>query len=232
MTHADLGRQVKSLHPGAYDQHPDHVIGMAMARRFPGVYPVSGGMSAKRNLDSGTIPEAPKTLKLQLDQLAQGIRRVVFVARGAKLTINAAQYGARRLTLPSGDFYYTPAIKPQEIIAAVKNHELNEILGSATQGYGAPSKQDIQGPPEAVMSRTQDGTTVQGALTDKQHIPQAVSAAHAVTPPGGQVSVEPPANELQNRLSYKRPARGKKWPKPGGGIQPTIPSTGIPHQEI
>lgn len=221
MTVAHLGQQVKRLHPNAYQNVPDHIVGRAMKSRFPGMYESFADVQTK-NLDANTIPETPRTLQIQLDQLKRGIRRVVFIARGSKVHPNPADFGARKLTLPSGEYYYKPdMIRPQEIIKAVANHELNEILGSATEGYGAPSKQNLQGEPQAVMSKDSTGETVQGALTDPEHEEQAIHAAQDVTPPGGSVSVENPAKEIANRLMAAKKFKGRvngKWPKPGRNI--------------
>lgn len=217
MTIAHLGQQVKRLHPDAYGHVPDHVLGRALQAKHPGLY--DHFTDAKpRNLDSGTIPEAPKTLLLQLDQLSQGIRRVVFIARGSKVHPKAADFGAKKLILPSGEYYYKPdMIRPQEIIKAVANHELNEILGSASAGYGAPAKEDLQGEPQAVMSKDSAGETVQGVLTDPAHQQKAIEAAGDITPPGGKVSVEPPENEIANRIAAAGKFKGRvngKWPNP------------------
>lgn len=221
MTVAHLGQQVKRLHPQAYQSVSDHVVGRAMKSRFPKVYDHFTDVLPK-DMDTNTIPETPRTLSIQLDQLKQGIRRVVFIARGSKVHPNPADFGARKLTLPSGEYYYKQdMIRPQEIIKAVANHELNEILGSATEGYGAPSKQNLQGEPQAVMSKDGDGTVVQGALTDPEHEEQAIHAAQDVTPPGGSVSVEHPAKEIANRLMAAKKFKGRvngKWPKPGRTI--------------
>jgi hypothetical protein len=120
----------------------------------------------------------------------------------------------KRLTLPSGDYIYNPRlIKPQEITAAVRNHELSEILGTVDAGYGAPPKEEIQGEPQAVVARDESGETANSALTDQQHLPETVAAAQKLTPPGGSVSVEPPEVELQHRLTATRPKAGDRWPK-------------------
>lgn len=233
MTVAHLGQQVKRLHPQAYQSVSDHVVGRAMKSRFPGMYedfadsvsPSESGTSAKdsrkiperfpKDIDANTIPETPKTLSIQLDQLKQGIRRVVFIARGSKVHPNPADFGARKLTLPSGEYYYKPdMIRPQEIIKAVANHELNEILGSATEGYGAKSKDDLSGPISAVVSRDGQGNTVHSALADEASSKSAITVANELKPPGGSVSVEHPAKEIANRLMAARKNRGARWPKP------------------
>jgi hypothetical protein len=228
VTHSELGRAVKQLHP-AYAHHADDVIGRAMVRKFPGIYniddlesspPKTGKngpqLSRTRNLDSGTIPEAPKTLALQMSQLQSGIRRVVFVARGSKAKIDPHQYGVRKMTLPSGEYFYRPdAIKPQEILAAIQNHSLNEILGSKDSGYGSPSKEALQPPVSAVVARSPDGETAHSALTDAGHMGESVRAAESLTPPNGTISAEHPAKELAHRLIAKhKPRAGDRWSKP------------------
>lgn len=226
MTHADLGIAVKKLHPGIYDSHPDGVVGRALQRRFPGLYDhavddktgAEQGGNRGNGVDSATVPEAPKTLRIQLEQLGAGKRRVVFVARGSKLKINPAQYGAQLHRSPAGDFYFNPKlIKRAEIVAALKDHRLNEILGDVDLGYGAPPKQDLTPPVEAVVSRDGQGETVQGALTDPPHEQQSIAAADAVTPEGGTVSVEDPAKELAHRGGSPK-SKKFKWRKRAGKV--------------
>lgn len=206
MTHSELGRQLKRVHP-QYKNVDDGELGRALIHKFPGFYP-----DQPDDLDSGTMPETPRTLAIQIEQLQHGLRRVVFIARGSKTRITPPR-GLKRLTLPSGEFIYDPrAIKPQEIMQAVQEHRLNEILGSVEHGYGAPPKESLQGEPVAVVARDPEGETAHSALTDEAHIPQAAQVAEELKPAGGSVSVEPPQVEVEHRM--KHPA-GKRWPKPG-----------------
>lgn len=210
MTTADLGKQVKALHHPAYADLPDHVVGRAMQKRFPGLYAVVD----KPELNANTIPETPRTLQIQMEQLRDGLRRVVFVARGAKAAIKPELYGAKRHRAPSGDFYFNPKlVKISEIDAAIHNHALNELLGATHAGYGAPPKEKLEGPVSAVVSRTPEGETVQGALSDSKHQAQTIEAAKPITPAGGSITVEHPAKELARRIKFRR-AAGKKWPPP------------------
>lgn len=209
---ADLGRQVKELHPGAYQTVDDATLGKAMQRRFPGLY---DNFVDKPELNANTIPETPRTLQIQMEQLRDGLRQVVFVARGAKAAIKPELYGAKRHRAPSGDFYFNPKmVKISEIDAAIHNHTLNELLGATHAGYGAPPKEKLQGPVSAVVSRTPEGETIQGALTDAGHQDQTVESAKPVTPVGGSITVEHPAKELVRRIKFHRQAAGKKWPPP------------------
>lgn len=210
MTISDLGRQVKTLHPGAYDSVDDAALGRAMKARFPGLYD-----SFRDDLDAATIPETPRTLRIQMQQLRDGLRRVVFVARGAKARINPEEYGAKRHRAPSGDFYYRPGkVSIKEIDASIHDHSLNELLGATHGGYGAPPKEDLKPPIKAVVSREPSGETVQGALSDVAHVPETVKAAEMITPPGGSVSIEDPAKEIANRIKFRKPKAGQKWPAP------------------
>lgn len=205
MTTADLGRQLKAIHHPHYADVPNHQLGLALKSKYPGIYDhIPDG-----NLDDNTTPETPKTLQIQLDQLAQGLRRVVMVARGSKLKIDPKEYGARKVLLPPGEFIYDPsAINANEIIAAVRDHTLEQILGTTDKGYGTPDKEDLQGEPMAVVARDQDGETAHSALTDKDHADTAIAAAHDLMPQGGQVTVEPPHLEITHRVRA-----GDKWPK-------------------
>lgn len=209
MTVDHLGQAVKRLHP-AYGHIPDHVLGRAMKRKFAGMYENFADVQTK-NLDANTIPETPRTLAIQLDQLKQGIRRVVFIARGSKVHPNPADFGARKLTLPSGEYYYKPdMIRPQEIIKAVANHELNEILGSATEGYGAPNKERLHPPIAAVVAKSKNGDVAHSALTDIDHAGSAIKASEDLTPNGGSVGIENPIQEIKRRI---KPKAGQRWPK-------------------
>lgn len=217
MTLADLGKHTKSLHP-IYSHIPDAELGRLVQKRYPGFF--DHAEDETPDLDSATVPETPRTLAIQLQQLQDGIRRVVFIPRGAQANVNPADIGMKRLTLPSGNYIYNPAlIKPQEIKDAIKNHELGEILGSADKGYGSVDKTELQGDPVAVVARDEDGETAHSALTDMDHIQEAIDAAGDVTPPHGNVSVEPPDIEIAHRelaqqeAKPKRPTAGRRWPK-------------------
>ncbi len=65
----------------------------------------------------------------------------------------------------------------------------------------------------AVVSRDTGGETVQGALTDQEHLPDTVDAAQDVTPDGGGISVESPEKEIEHRKKAGR------WPKPSGKVK-------------
>lgn len=246
MTTSDIGRNLKSMHPGHYDDIDDARLGRAMKAKHPGFFDhiaepdeieagnSSGRLNAKSissgtcDMDKGTVPETPKTLALQLGQLQGGIRRVVFIARGSKVKVNPADYGARKLLLPPGEFIYDPkAIKPKEIIAAVKNHELSEILGAADGGYGTVDKSELRGPVQAVVARDEDGETVNSALTDQEHEGAAIAQAGKLTPDGGAVSLEDPGREISHRMADSpnpseqagplpvQKRKGGRWAKPG-----------------
>lgn len=194
-----LGRQAKALHRKAYGHVDDATLGRALKARFPGLYD-----HIPDDLDSNTMPETPGTLKIQLQQMADGLRRCVFVARGSKVRINAADYGAKRLPTPAGDFYYdSKAIKPAEIQAALREHRLAEILGDYQLGYGAPDKTELRGNVQAVVARDAAGETAHSALTDPERQGSAIAAAQRLTPPGGAVSVEPPEREISHRAAAR-----------------------------
>lgn len=221
MTHSELGRAVKKLHPGAYDQHDDMKVGRAMQKRYLDMY---GHVTADKGMDSGTVPERPRTLEIQLEQLKQGKRRCVFCARGSKVRINPKDYKAQKHVTPAGTFYFKPKlISRKEIDSALKEHRLNEILGDVNQGYGAPPKQELKPPVSAVVSRTPEGETVQGALTDQEHTPETINAAQAITPQGGSISVEPPQKEIAHRISDVQTPEDAETPdtSPEAGALPT-----------
>jgi hypothetical protein len=205
MTHAELGRQIKQLHPGAYDQHPDELIGRAVQAKFSPLYD-SVTPDKKQDADKATIPEIPRTLRLQLAQLAEGKRKAVFIPKGSKVKVNPAAYKAVLHRTPAGDVFFNPKLTTHaKIDLAFKNHELNELLGDTQIGYGAPAKQDLQGPVSAAMARGPDGTVAHGALTDRQNQATALQAAQNLTPPGGRAGIEDPQAVLNERQQSAEP---------------------------
>jgi hypothetical protein len=206
MTHAELGAHIKALHPQAYGRHPDELVGRAVQKKFAPLY--DDVKTSGKDPDSGTVPELPRTLRIQLTQLAEGKRKAVFIPKGSKVKVNPAQYKAVLHRTAAGDVFFNPKLTSHaKIDAAFKNHELNELLGDAQAGYGAPPKQDLQPPVSAVVSRAPDGTVAHGALTDPAHKGTALAVAQHLTPPGGHASVESPDAVVAERQQPEPPVQ-------------------------
>ena len=193
MTLADLGKQLKLIHP-VYADVPDRELGMALQSKYPGFYQTDDSESEQ--------PKQGENSRLlsKMQDLQSGMRRVVFVARGTKDKVEAADYGIKRITLPSGSYFYDPkVIRPQEIMAAIRDHEIGELLAPVS----AEDTEDVK--PEPMP---------QGA-----ELQEAIDGAGDI---GGTDPVEIP--NIQNRVAAASRRRGDKWPKPGGPVK--IPAGG------
>ena len=150
-----------------------------------------------------TVPESPETIKIQIQQLKDGIRNVVMFPKGTEVPGKARDIGMRDITTGGQRFWHNPAkIKAGDIAAAVKKNELPKILGN--DGYGAPDKSKLEGPTVAVVSETKQAVPIQDILADKPTLPKAVKAAERLTPPGGAVKVKPPAEVIAKRVDPNR----------------------------
>jgi len=152
-----------------------------------------------------TIPEKPNTMALQVHQLEQGLRRVVYFPKGTPLMKRPKM--AKALETPDGMFFYDPAkITSGDILRAQEAGRLNEILGAADGGMGPQSKTDVErsgSPVVSVVGKSANGTVAQGTLVTRAGIPLTVQQVSKVTPKGGKVSVESPAKTIADRKEKK-----------------------------
>jgi broad specificity phosphatase PhoE len=151
------------------------------------------------------VPESKGTLKIQADQLTSNQRRAVMVPRGADMP--KVPKGMQTYTDANGNtFIYNPQMtSTQQIDAASANNQLPALLGPAEGGMGAPDKSVLQGKPTvAVVAKNAKGETAQGTLTDRQNMPQAVTQAQKVTPPGGKVEIERPQDVINDGKELTR----------------------------
>lgn len=188
-----------------------------------------------------TTPETPGTIEAQLDQLVEGIRRVVMFPKGHGQPINAptgAPIGLTHDEFGNTYFYRTDLIKKSAIHRAAKDNTLPEILGTA-EGLGAPDKSEL--PPEApvVVVHAPDGTEVQATATTSELLPVTISAHEPLVPPGGTITVENQAGVVQERQTEAPPEMAQDLSNtlPGVSEQPqasaNIPSEpGPPEPEI
>lgn len=154
---------------------------------------------------TATEPEAPETIAIQIGQLGTGLRRVVMFPRGHGQPSTLPDSTAVTHDAFGNTYAYRPdLIKKGDIHTAAKNNALTQILGGP-RGMGSPDKSLL--PPETVTvtGRSADGTEAQSTATDSASLPLTVSATHAVTPPGGSVSVEPTASVVMRRIIQNQP---------------------------
>ena len=181
MTLSELGAQLKLIHP-EYKNDPDRELGKRLQAKYPDFYQT----------------EPPSKLETKFDELQSGMRRVVFVPRGTKDNPNAADYGIKRLTLPSGSYFYDPqVIRPQEIMAAIRDHDTEDLLAPV-----AGVDEAEEAPPEPMP---------QGA-----ELQDAIDSAGDV---GGPQAVNIPQINIQNKVAAAPRRRGDRWPKPGGPVK-------------
>jgi hypothetical protein len=191
MTTADLGKQFRALHHPNYSDVSDHNLGLALKSKYPGFYdhiPDSESENPKQGGNSRLLSK--------FSDLQSGMRRVVFVPRGTKDNPNAADYGMKRLTLPSGSYFYDPqVIRPQEIMAAIRDHNTEDLLAPV-------AVEEEEAPPEPMPQ----GAELQDAID---------SAGDA----GGPKAVEIPKVDIQDKVAAATRRRGDRWPKPGGPVK-------------
>jgi hypothetical protein len=162
---------------------------------------LSGGKTSAKP----TVPETPDTLKLQVGQLAAGDRRAVMFPRGTPLVKRPA--GVKYYQDADGNtYFYNPKLTDQRSIdAAISENRLPALLGATEGGMGAPDKTALAGEPVAVVGRTREGVTTQATAADQASLPEALRQTEKLTPPEGQVAVEPPEIEIARRTEQAPP---------------------------
>ncbi len=140
-----------------------------------------------------TLPESPATIAIQLQQLGQGVRSTVMIPKGTPPpNYSALPMGVSVASDPYGNQYLfrRDMTTRSHIESAAKNNKLNEVLGHAQMGLGAPDKSELPPNPHVVVVRAADGTEVQSTATSEEHLPRTISAMEALKPLGGTVSME------------------------------------------
>lgn len=146
-----------------------------------------------------TVPESPETQEVQIQQLQQGIRKVVMFPKDTYPPVDAPTGNIAVTHDKFGNVYWyrTDLIEPGVIHRAAENNELPQILGGP-EGLGAPDKsQSMNGP--VVVARGPTGTEVQSTATTPEQLPQTIAAHGQVTPPGGSVEVTTPEDVIADR---------------------------------
>ena len=172
MTLAQLGAQLKLIHP-QYKNDTDREIGKRLQAKYPGFYQT----------------EPPSKLETKFDELQSGLRRVVFVPRGVKESPDAKEFGIKRLSLPSGQFFYDPqVIRPQEIMAAIRDHDTEELLAPV-----AIEEEEMEEAPPEPMPQ---GMELQDAIDSAGDV-------------GGPQAVDIPQMNVQNAVAAATRRRGQ-----------------------
>jgi broad specificity phosphatase PhoE len=148
-----------------------------------------------------TIPESPGTLKIQLDQLSKGQRKVVMFPRGSSLLRRPP--GMKSYQDEAGNTWiYNPKLtNVGEIDRAAASNQLPSLLGPTKGGMGAPDKSKLATGNLAIVGRDAKGETTQSTATDRAHAAETERQTWKVTPPDGSVSEESPTEELAHRIS-------------------------------
>jgi hypothetical protein len=182
--------------------------GEALNREFPRVPPNETAPPGPNLADDAgkTVPEAPATLQAQQDQLVNGQRRAMLFPKGGDAPL-ALPDGMKATTTKDGVFHFNPEhLKRADIYAASKAGRLNDILD-----LGQYSKADIVPrlaageAPVAVTERTPGGTEVKAAGGTTGTAPEQVASLEASKTPGNKISIETPAQVLQDRIATPRP---------------------------
>ena len=172
MTLADLGAQLKLIHP-EYKNDPDRELGKRLQAKYPGFYQT----------------EPASKLETKFDDLQSGLRRVVFVPRGTKDNPNAKEFGMKKITLPSGSYFYDPqVIRPQEIMAAIRDHDTEELLAPV-----AIEEEEMEEAPPEPMPQ---GMELQNAIDSAGDV-------------GGPQAVDIPQMNVQNAVAAATRRRGQ-----------------------
>lgn len=139
-----------------------------------------------------TMPESPRTIAIQMQQLGEGIRSTVMIPKGTQPpNYSALASNIAIASDPYGNQYLfrKDLIDRTRIESAAKTNKLNEVLGHAQLGLGAPDKSALPPNPHVVSVYAPDGTEVQSVATTPEHLPNTWTAMEALRPPGGYVSL-------------------------------------------
>ncbi len=168
---------------------------------------------AERAAPEGTIgpkqeplaPEAPKTIKIQVDGLEKGTNKVVYIPKGTE-NLPAPPENAKVTVVPgeqagAGTWYHTADVKPILILKKVQDGTFGELLGNHQ------SKQEALGAqaPTAIVARDGDGTEIKASLVDSSK-PEVVAAQVATLQrqfPDAKITIEKPEDVVHERLGTK-----------------------------
>ena len=130
----------------------------------------SEGGAALTTGEPMSAPERPQTLALQMQQLANGKRAAVFVARGSKLGNIPEDMDV--INTREGDIYFNPElISEEEVTEAATSGRLNELLDYVQSKPEAIEESLEQGEtPRVVVSRDADGIEQDAAAVSPDRV--------------------------------------------------------------
>lgn len=152
------------------------------------------------------VPESPDTLKAQQAELVAG-QRPAMVFKGGDNLLPVPE--GMKQTKFQGDIYqYDPnKVKYRELLAAVKNNTIGELLGlgpvtkdEAVAGVQAGAT------PVAVTERAPDGTELKAAAGTDQTAPTQIAALESGKAPGSNIQVERPEDVVAQRQAAQAPS--------------------------
>lgn len=130
----------------------------------------SDGGAALTTGEPMSAPERPQTLALQMQQLANGKRAAVFVAKGSRL--GNIPEDMEVINTREGDIYFNPElISEEEVTEAATSGRLNELLDYVQSKPEALEKSLEQGEtPRVVVSRDADGIEQDAAAVSPDRV--------------------------------------------------------------
>jgi hypothetical protein len=130
----------------------------------------SEGGAALTTGEPMSAPERPQTLALQMQQLANGKRAAVFVAKGSKLGNIPEDMDV--INTREGDIYFNPElISGEEVTEAATSGRLNELLDYVQSKPEAIEESLEQGEtPRVVVSRDADGIEQDAAAVSPDRV--------------------------------------------------------------
>ncbi len=135
-----------------------------------------------------TVPEAPTTIAAQMEAMAQGKKPAVLVPPGQTAPVPE---GFASVQTSAGTLIYDPAqitLTADEITAKVEAGQAGDILGYGVEAKPAPGK-----PAAMVETRGPADEEIQTVVSPAPVPPAVTASAVRMQPPGGSVTVTPPA---------------------------------------
>lgn len=152
---------------------------------------------------TGTVPELPATLDEQLRRVKSGTKPGM-IFPGLQPEDLPAQYRPSEhddlvaTATPAGTVLHPLDIPRADVLAAVEQNKLGQLLGYGTDSKPTPTEDAP--PPVAVTLRTADGTEVDSVAADPADAPAIAAHLQSRAEPGDTVQVETPEDVLKGRL--------------------------------
>ena len=152
---------------------------------------------------TGTVPELPATLDEQFRRVKSGTKPGM-IFPGIQPEDMPAQYRPSEhddlvaTATPAGTVLHPLDIPRADVLAAVEQNKLGQLLGYGTDSKPTPT--EGAPPPVAVTLRTADGTEVDSVAADPADAPTIAAHLQSRAEPGDTVQVETPEDVLKGRL--------------------------------